>query len=122
MRINRWPWFAGIVFACALAGTAGAEDKTGGKSKCTARSAEGTIRVLICPPGLSKEEMKVAGEEACGIQVLCNAWIWDSGSAAPKNVPGKDADIAPEVAGDAVAVWANDVKSLMLIKKVPKKQ
>jgi hypothetical protein len=121
MRSNGLKMFAGIVMACALAGSAGAEDGPAGKSKCTVRDSEGTIRVLICPPGLSQEEMRVAGEEACGVQVLCNAWMWDAGSAAPQNAPSRDADIDPTVAGNAVAVWANDVKTLMMIKKVPKK-
>ena len=121
MRINRLSWIASIVLACALAGPAAATDGAVGRSKCTLRDSAEGIRVLICPPGLSQQEMRVAGEEACGVQVMCNAWIWDAGSAAPKNVPKKDTDIEPEVAGNAVAVWANDVKTLMLIKKVPKK-
>lgn len=110
----------GLVLMLAVAGSAAAGDAKLGKSQCSVRDAEGSIRVLICPPGLDQQAHRVAGEEACGARVMCNAWIWDSADKAPKNVPSKDADIRPEDAGNAVAVWANDTKSLMLIRRVPK--
>ena len=109
-----------LVFACALTGSVLAQDVPKDKSQCAVRSSEGLIRVVVCPPGLDVESLRVAGEEACGLVVTCNAWIWDNADKAPKYSPRKDSDIAEKDAGNAVAVWANDQKSLMLIKRVAK--
>ena len=109
-----------LVLMVAVAGSAAAEDAQPRKSQCSVRDAEESIRVLICPPGLDQQAYRVAGQEACGARLMCNAWIWDSADKAPKNVPKQDSEIDPKAAGDAVAVWANDTKQLMLIRRVPK--
>jgi len=114
-------FLGGLVVMLAVAGSAAAEDAKPRKSQCSVRDGEESIRVLICPPGLDEQAYRLAGEEACGAQLMCNAWIWDSADKAPKNVPKKDSDIDPKAAGNAVAVWANDTKQLMSIRRVPKK-
>jgi hypothetical protein len=110
-----------IVAMLAAAGHAAEEAAKPAKSQCSVRSAEGSIRVLICPPGLEQQAYRDAGQEACGDQVKCNAWIWDSADRVPKYVPKQDSDIDPKVASEAVAVWANDSKQLMLIRHASKK-
>jgi hypothetical protein len=112
--------FIALVVAGALARSVLAEDVPQGKSQCSVRSAEGSIRVVVCPPGLDMEALHVAGQAACGLTVICNAWIWDNAEKAPKNSPSKDSEIAQKDAGNAIAVWANDKKRLMLIKRVAK--
>ena len=120
MKRRELAFLGGLVLMLAVAGSAAAEVATPGKSQCSLRDAEGSIRVLICPPGLDQQAYRIAGQEACGARLMCNAWIWDSADKAPKNVPKQDSEIDPKAAGDAVAVWANDTKQLMLIRRVPK--
>ncbi len=108
------------VLLCTLAGSASAEDAKTSKSQCTVRDSVESIRVVICPPGLSQEQLRLAGTEACGLRLMCNAWIWDAANRAPKSVPKKDSDISPTDAGNAVAVWDNSARSLMLIERVAK--
>jgi hypothetical protein len=98
----------------AIAGPAGADNET----RCSVRHAKGSIRVVICPPGLDQEALRAAGEKACGEARMCNAWIWDDAEKAPKDAPAADADLEPQYVGEAVAVWANDSRSLMLIEAV----
>lgn len=115
--------FSGLL-ACAIAGLpagpALAESGKQTKSQCTVSSAAGSIRVVVCPPGLDQAALHVAGQEACGEELICNAWIWDSADKAPKNSPRTDSDIAQEYARDAIAIWANDSKHLMLVKRLNK--
>jgi hypothetical protein len=120
MHNRQLAFFGALALMLAWAGAAVAADAKPTKSQCTVRSAEESVRVLICPPGLDRDAYRVAGEQACGIRPMCNAWIWDSADKAPKNVPRKDSDIDPKAADAAVAVWANDTKQLMLIRRVPK--
>jgi hypothetical protein len=115
--------FSGLL-ACALAGLIGepvlAETGKQPESQCTVSSTAGSIRVLVCSPGLDQSALHLAGQSACGDELNCNAWIWDSPEKAPKNAPRSDADIDQEHARDAVAIWANDSKHLMLVKRLSK--
>ena len=106
--------------AALMAGPALAETGKLQKSQCTVSSAAGSIRVVVCPSGLDQDALHVAGQEACGEELICNAWIWDSAEKAPKNSPRTDSDIAQEYARDAIAIWANDSKALMLVKRLNK--
>jgi hypothetical protein len=117
------PLLSGLLacaFACVPAGSALAESGDQVKSQCSVTSAEGSIRVVVCPPGLDQDALHVAGQEACGEELICNAWIWDSAEKAPKNSPRTDSDIAQEYAREAIAIWANDSKALMLVKRLNK--
>ena len=111
---------AGLVLSCSVAGAAGASEAASEKSRCKVLSAEGSIRVVVCPKGLDQEGLRRAGVEACGVVKYCNAWIWDSEEKAPKYSPRIDSDLAQEDVGNAVAVWANDSTSLLKLEKVKK--
>ena len=87
------------------------------KSQCTVRDAAGLIRVVICPAALDAEALRAAGEEACGITLNCSAWIWDDADLAPYQLPDADLEVEPQYARNAVAVWFNDRKGLMMIRR-----
>jgi hypothetical protein len=109
-----------LLVLTSAAGSALAEDPATTQPACTALKGENGIRVVLCTPGLTAEALSSAGREACGPLQRCNAWIWDSADNIPDYTPSKDADIRPEDAGSAVAVWANDSKQLLLIEAVPR--
>jgi hypothetical protein len=118
MRESVFPALLGCALAFVLAGSALAESGDQAKSQCSVSSAEGSIRVVVCPPGLDQDALHVAGQQACGEELICNAWIWDSAEKAPKNSPRTDSDIAQDYARNAIAIWANDSKHLMLVKRL----
>ena len=106
-----------LVLAAPLSGAVAAEQKAPEKSQCSVRSSTGLLKVVICPPGLDEEALRVAGQEACGIAVLCNAWIWDDAAKAPSKVPEGQSEIDPKDAQSAVAVWFNDRKGLLMVRR-----
>jgi hypothetical protein len=112
--------FLAFVIVSLAAGSARGETGEQPKSRCSVISAAGSIRVVVCPPDLDQDALHVAGQEACGEELICNAWIWDSAEKAPKNSPRTDSDIAQEYAREAIAIWANDSKALMLVKRLNK--
>lgn len=107
------------IFGLSDVAATGQPDADNG-TQCSVRHSKGSIRVVICPQGLDQEALRAAGEKACGDVQMCNAWIWDDAEKAPKHAPVADADIGPQYVGEAVAVWANDSRSLMLIEAVSK--
>lgn len=105
--------------AMLLSGTVAAEPQAAGKSQCSVRSSSELLKVVVCPPGLDEEALRIAGEEACGLAVLCNAWIWDDPAKAPTKVPEGQSEIDPKDAQNAVAVWFNDRKGLLMVRRDP---
>lgn len=110
----------GFLLLTSTAAASVAENPEAAQSDCSVLAGEEFIRVVLCPPGLSAEALSVAGREACGALERCNAWIWDDADRIPDYNPKQDADIKPDDAGSAVAVWANDSEQLLLIEAVPR--
>ncbi len=46
--------------------------------------------------------------------------LWDEAQKAPESAPEVDKDLTEDQARDAVAVWVNDSKQLVLLKEVTK--
>jgi hypothetical protein len=90
------------------------------KSECKTVSRSTAVVVVLCPKGLAKDAWTAAGQAACGSVMACNAWIWDDAATAPKVAPARDADFDKRATGKAVAVWANDSKSLLVVSKPAK--
>jgi hypothetical protein len=86
--------------------------------ECTIQDSSGAVIVLVCPPGLTQKEWQLAGQDACAsINGICNVWIWDDYSKAPKKAPITDTDLNKEQVRNAIAVWANDVQRLMVLRQ-----
>ncbi len=103
--------------APAVASTTSAGPPSGGaKCKVTARSQN--LALVLCPTGLGREALQSAGEEACKMRVRCNAWIWDDPARLPAAAPATDAELPKESTGHAVAVWVQDSKRLMSVRRV----
>ncbi len=106
-----------LLLAALLSGGAAAEPQAAGKSQCSVRDSSELLKVVVCPPGLDEEALRIAGEEACGLAVLCNAWIWDDAAKAPTEVPEGQSELDPKNAQSAIAVWFNDRKGLLMVRR-----
>lgn len=104
-------------FAATLLATVAHATGNDPAPKCRVTASSDQIAIVLCAKGLKEGELADIGGEACGLRTGCNAWIWDDPDVMPKTAPKSDAGIAKAQAAAAVAVWANDSKSLLLIKK-----
>lgn len=89
-------------------------------TECTVKNRSEAIVVVVCQPALDQAVWSKAGRQACGPRTKCNAWIWDDAKKAPDVAPLADANLTAQQSASAVAVWANDSQSLLLIKSVNK--
>ena len=96
-----------------------AENASQSAPTCDVVASKLGLIVLVCPEGLSEEELQAAGQKACGPTMwVCNAWIWDDAAAAPADVPLGNNNLDEAAVKQAVAVWVNDAQSLIKIRKV----
>ena len=94
-------------------------DTSGISNQCSVLDKSDAVVIMVCSTK-DAESLRQAAEEACGLAQLCNVWIWDDETKAPRKAPKTDADIPKINSGKAIAVWANDSKMLMSIKQVEK--
>jgi hypothetical protein len=85
--------------------------------ECTVKSRSDAVVLLLCPPQADAELWRMAGEAACSTRAACNAWIWDDATKVPDKAPATDAELPKQRTAAAVAVWVNDSKSLMTLKR-----
>lgn len=106
-----------FLFICS---TSYAAINSGTNTQCSANTAGGEVVVLICNPGLTREAMQVAGQQACQPtpQGICNAWIWDDINNAPSHPLMSDIELTKAQVQSANAVWVNDAKRLIILKHV----
>lgn len=104
----------GLCLAMALLQAAPAD-----ASSCKVRSRSEAVVVMVCTGGFDAPAVQAAAAEACGSRQACNVWIWDAESRAPVQAPKSDAELDKSKAAQAIAVWANDSKSLMRIRSAP---
>jgi hypothetical protein len=89
-----------------------------GESKCELRDQAGFVAVLICPQGLEQEDLKNAGETACGTRMDCQGWIWDDAVNAPEKAPETPEDLTQEQISSSVGIWVNGNQNLITLEKV----
>lgn len=90
------------------------------EASCSVLSKSETVVIVICGKSTVKEAWRDAGLKACEGKTLCNAWIWDDRTKAPKTAPKTDADMSKAEASSARAIWIHDDQKLVLIREVPK--
>lgn len=86
--------------------------------QCTVRDRSEAVVLLVCPPGLSREQLRQAGESACGSNALCSAWMWDDAAKAPEKAPPLADGLAKDDILSSIAIWDNDGKQLIMIEQV----
>jgi hypothetical protein len=97
----------GIIVAAAVAVLVAvflviAYARSGGSAAAACRQIgqTGLAHAVVCPAGLSKEDLAAAGENACDepLGTPCMAYIWMAGVEAPQRLPVSKAQ--------SVSVWA----------------
>lgn len=113
MRIGR--------YACLMTVLAGGVLSDGihaAEPVCSMKTRSEAVVLMHCPIPLAENAWIEAAQRACGTQPNCNVWIWDDVARMPNQAPKTDADIARDQAAAASAVWVNESKTLMRLKKV----
>lgn len=108
-----------FAFVAALVMTIAPSVLAQSPDSCLVKSRSDALIVMVCRPGTAQEAMTQASRAACGSKTaMCNVWIWDNADKAPATAPLRDSDLPKDSIRHAVAVWANDAQSLMLLKQV----
>ena len=90
-------------------------------SECAVTEQSDDVILVICPPDLTQDDWKIAGENACSSNAgICNVWIWDDVEKAPQEAPVTDSDMNKDKVREALAVWVNDANRLIILGKVDK--
>jgi len=87
------------------------------ESECSVLPDGQKNKVVICPPGLDMNAFRQAGMAACHFTAGCTAYIWDDADKAPAKSPGPGEKISTEHAAHLSAIWLNDAKEMMLVKR-----
>jgi len=85
---------------------------------CKIKVRSDAVVILVCPSASTADVWRAAGQAACGPKLFCNAWVWDDNAKAPDTAPVTDAEIPKSATTQAIAIWVNDSKSLVTLKKV----
>lgn len=90
-------------------------------SQCGVVGESENLKLIVCPSGLDQEAWRIAGLNACASTGgICNAWIWDDVEKAPSEAPATDSEMSKDKTRQALAIWINDIKRLVLVDKVDK--
>lgn len=104
-----------IFFGALMQFTHAQSEKTAGE--CSVKARSNAVVILVCPPLSNAEQWRISGSAACDTKQFCNAWMWDDNAKAPDKAPATDADLPKSSSGAAIAIWVNDSKSLITLKK-----
>jgi hypothetical protein len=85
--------------------------------ECTIKARSDAVVIMVCPVTSNADVWRTAGEAACESSQVCNAWVWDDDAKAPEKAPQTDAQLPKSRTAKAVAIWVNDSKSLVKLKK-----
>lgn len=85
--------------------------------ECLVKSQSAAVVIMVCKAQATKEKLSTEGALACKDHFSCNAWMWDDETLAPKKAPETDGELPKSATGAARAVWINDAKQLMEIRR-----
>lgn len=102
----------GVLFATELA----ALDAEAGL--CEQKTASTIISIVICPEGLTLEQLAGAGKAFCDGRMPCGAWIWSDPASAPEEAPENHDGLTKEEVTSAVGVWVAEQSQFISIEKV----
>lgn len=103
-----------LLAAAGFSLTAGADDHGG---PCSVQDRSEAVVIMICPAALSEDDLRTAGQKACGEELFCNVWIWNDAADAPDVAPETDGELDKAKTSLATAIWVNDSESLVLVRR-----
>lgn len=132
---QRWPFFFGadmttlpritksmpklLAGALCLAGlgTSLAQQNPPMPAMCKLIDRSAAVALVVCDRTSTPEQFQVAGSSACAGKEVCNAWIWTDPTQAPSKAPARDQDMNKSNTGAAAAIWVQDSKHLINLRK-----
>ncbi|MFZ5790627.1 MAG: hypothetical protein ACOY3L_08020 [Pseudomonadota bacterium] len=71
---------------------------------CREIGRNGLVHAVVCPAGLSADDLEAAGRHACNepVGTPCMTYIWNEGPQAPGSLPMSDTQAAA-----VTVVWSN---------------
>lgn len=81
---------------------------------CSIKARSEAVVIMICPPDTSKDSWRMAGQAACGATKGCMVYGWYDSAKAPDTAPGNAVQLPKR---DVAAIWLNDQKSLVKMKR-----
>jgi hypothetical protein len=86
-------------------------------SSCAVKTRSDHVVIMVCPPGMNRDDWQSAGKSACEADKRCNVWIWDDAGKAPDAAPATDDVLPKKLTAVAVAVWVNDSRNLIILSR-----
>ena len=80
--------------------------------RCEFRGRDAGAAVVVCPPGLSDDDLRLIGRVACQSAEKCTAWFWDDPRLAPTAPPTVDQPMTAEQADAALAIYIAETARL----------
>jgi hypothetical protein len=80
--------------------------------RCEFRGRLAGHAVVVCPPGLADDALRLIGRLACQGEQGCTAWFWDDRALAPEAPPTVEHPMSAEQADAAVAIYIADTSRL----------
>lgn len=105
---------ATVMAALMVCGTAAAQDQP---RQCETRGTNGMVTLVLCPEGLSNEDMAREGKLACGDRKPCGAWFWSDEAMVPAEAPASHDKLPPESIRASNGVWMNEMDQLVTLQK-----
>jgi hypothetical protein len=80
--------------------------------RCEFRGRLAGAAVVVCPPGLADDALRLIGRTACQGAERCTAWFWDDPTLAPEVPPTVEQPMSAAQAEAAVAIYIADTAQL----------
>jgi len=80
--------------------------------RCEFRGRLAGAAVVVCPPGLADDALRLIGRTACQGAERCTAWFWDDPTLAPEVPPTVEQPMSAAQAEAAVAIYIADTSRL----------
>ena len=80
--------------------------------RCEFRGRLAGHAVVLCPPGLDDDTLRLIGRVACQGEQGCTAWFWEDRALTPEAPPMIERPMSAEQADAAVAIYIADTSRL----------
>jgi hypothetical protein len=80
--------------------------------RCEFRGRLAGAAVVVCPPGLADDALRLIGRTACQGAERCTAWFWDDPTLAPETPPTVEQPMTAAQAEAVVAIYIADTSRL----------
>lgn len=88
-------------------------------AQCEHVGTNGMVTMLLCPEGLSIDEMIQEGRTICGDRRPCGAWIWENEADLPAEAPASHDLLTERQVTSSRGVWMHEHDRFFAIAPQP---